>query len=168
MGPHRATAASPRAPRPDVPSWLPLVLGAVVGLLLCTGALAVGSLLAPHPPDPAPTARALCSALTSRDYAAAYSLLSSQQQATGTQAQFVASQRQLDILRGPTRRCVPVVTADANGVADVTLTIARGTSTPSTAQIRLILSGNSWRINTFDSSLVRTAFPAVQEGRYDA
>jgi hypothetical protein len=141
----------------EIPSrrWLPLLLGAAAGALLCGGTLATGALLAVHGPDLAPTARALCGDLTTRNYDGLYALLSSQQQATGTRAQFVASQRQLDVLRGPTTRCAYSLAEGGSAVADLVLTLTRGAAPPATAHVRLILSGSRWRIDAYDSSLVR-------------
>jgi hypothetical protein len=146
------------SPGVATPSWLPVLLGATVGALLCGGALAASALLAGHGPDPTPTARALCGDLTTRNYADLYTLLSSQQQASGTRAQFVASQRQLDVLRGPTMHCAYRLAGDKSGVTDLVLTLTRGAAPPATAHVRLILSGGIWRIDTFDSSLVRSVF----------
>jgi len=164
MEPETMPPGAPAARRRPIRGGFPILLGAVAGVLLCAVAVAAGSLLGSHTPDPAPAARALCADLVAHDYAALYALLSPQQQAAGTQAQFVASQRQLDVLRGATTRCAAVVTAESGATAEATLTLTRAAAVPTTGQAQLVLTAGGWRVNSFDNSLVtrplaRTADP---------
>ena len=138
-----ASTDGARARRP----WVPMLLGVAAGALLCAGALAAGALLAPRTPDPTPAARALCADLISRNFDALYALLSPRQQSAGTRAQFVASQRQLDLLRGATSACMATITGTSGGVANATLTMRRGAAAEQMANVSLILTGSGWRVD---------------------
>lgn len=159
MEPRATTAAAvPREPAGTargIARRLPLLLGAITGVLLCAAAIALTALLAPRTPDPRSTARALCDDLTSQDYAAAYTLLAPTVRAQGTQAQFVASQRQLDVLRGRVTRCAYTISGASTASAIVTLSLTRGPEAAATAEVRLIFAGHDWLVSAFDTSLVR-------------
>ena len=160
--------ASRRAVRPDrpseppasaaVPVWrrLPIILGAASGIGLCAIVLALSFIFThaqPTPPDPTPTARALCADLQSQDYAATYTLLSARLRAEGTASQFAASQRRLDIQRGPVTSCAPTIQHADVAQAAVSLTLTRGAAAQ-TASVTLIYEAGAWAIDTYDPALV--------------
>lgn len=141
----------------NTPRWLPLALGVVAGVLLVILGVALLSRLTATPtisPSVAPVAHQLCSDLTAQHYDDLYGLLSTAEQAVGTRDQFVASQRQLDAQLGTARACSYAVGAQDPSSATLTLTLARGTQMATTAQVKLTLEQNHWRIADYDSSLV--------------
>jgi len=152
----RPTATATPARR-NAPQWLPLALGVVAGILLVILGIALLSRLtatATNSPSVAPVARQLCSDLTTQQYDDLYGLLSSAEQAVGSRDQFVASQRQLDAQLGTAHECSYTVAEQDASSATLTLTLARGTEMATTAQVKLTLEQNHWRIADYDSSLV--------------
>ena len=141
-------------------SWLrsPWLLGLLAGVSL-SGVmfLVLVTFLAPAstppPPAPQPTAEALCAALVTQHYDAAYALLSTTQQAQGTNAQFTASQRELDTLQGPVTQCVSTVGHVGATQASATLRVTRGAKT-SNGALTLVLQGASWRVDSYDTSVI--------------
>jgi len=152
----RPTATATPARR-NAPQWLPLALGVVAGILLVILGIALLSRLtatATNSPSVAPVARQLCSDLTTQQYDDLYGLLSSAEQAVGSRDQFVASQRQLDAQLGTAHECSYTVAEQDASSATLTLTLVRGTEMATTAQVKLTLEQNHWRIADYDSSLV--------------
>lgn len=159
-------AAANRAVRPPAPQknnplpiWrrLPVILGAATGVGLC-GILLLASFLFAHvqpaPADPTPVARTLCAHLQTQDYAATYAQLSARLRAEGTVTQFSASQRRLDIQRGTVTSCVPKVEHADAAQSTVSLTLARGASTPQTASVTLIYESGAWAVDAYDPALI--------------
>jgi hypothetical protein len=143
--------------RRNTPQWLPLALGVVAGILLVFLGITLFSRLtatATNSPSVAPVARQICSDLTTQQYDDLYGLLSTTEQAVGARDQFVASQRQLDAQLGTARTCSYTVAGQGASSATLTLTLARGTQMAATAQVKLMLEQNHWRITDYDSSLV--------------
>src|SRR5690242_6721105 len=92
----------------NTPRWLPLALGVAAGVFLVILGIATLSRLSAtstSSPSVAPVARQLCSELTTQQYDDLYGLLSTAEQEVGTQDQFVASQRQLDVQLGTAHAC---------------------------------------------------------------
>lgn len=131
---------------------LPIVLGAATGILVCAVVFAAILLLGRSPSSPDTAAQALCSALQTQDYAATYGDLSGALQQQGTQAQFIASQRELDIVSGATRACGYSIQHNDGTVATVLFTITRQTSGARQATARFVLDGDSWRLDYYDAS----------------
>lgn len=129
---------------------LPVLLGALAGLALCAVVILALTLAAAPPPDPAPTARMICADLTSQRYDSLYTLLAPSLQSQGTQAQFVASQRQLDVLLGPVQSCQTSIDATSGGVARVALTLQRGQAAAAQARLALTQAPGGWRISSYD------------------
>lgn len=145
--------------RRNTPQWLPLALGVAAGILLVVLGIAILSRLtatSTNSPAVAPVARQICSDLTTQQYDDLYGLLSTAEQAVGSRDQFVASQRQLDAQLGTARTCSYTVAGQDVGSATLTLTLARGSEMAATAQVKLTLEQNHWRIADYDSSLVVT------------
>ncbi len=136
--------------RRRLPPASPVLLGVLAGLALCgLGYLAL-ALLAPHQPDVRPTASAICADLTSQRYDQLYTLLAPGLQAQGTEAQFIASQRELDQLQGHVTGCAITGSNVSGASASVTFTLMRAGSTqPTTAQASLGAAGNTWRITAY-------------------
>jgi hypothetical protein len=128
----------------------PLLLGALAGLALCGLGYLTLSLIYPRSPDVQPTARAICADLTGQRYDQLFALLDPALQAQGTQAQFVASQRELDQLQGPVTSCVTSNASVSGARASVTFTLTRaGSHQPAPAQAALTTDGASWRITAY-------------------
>lgn len=144
----RRTAAGGR-PR----SVLPILLGVVAGLAICALAYFALTLRAGPTPDPAPTARAICADLTAQKYDSLYALLSPDLQGQGTEAQFAASQRELDSLLGPTRTCQAAVMSNTGSQATIALTLQRGQTAAKGAQVGLTEAQGSWRIISYDQTV---------------
>jgi hypothetical protein len=128
----------------------PVLLGALAGLALCgLGYLAL-TLLTPPLPDIQPTARAICADLTAQRYDALYGLLDPALQGQGTEAQFAASQRELDQLQGVVTVCAASATSVSGARGSVTFTLARaGSRQPVSAQATLSSDGAAWRISGY-------------------
>ncbi|HEY1391257.1 MAG TPA: hypothetical protein VGF38_22155 [Ktedonobacterales bacterium] len=141
----------------NTPRWLPLALGVAAGILLVILGIALFSRLTATPtssPSVAPVARLICGDLTTQQYDNLYGLLSTSEQAVGARDQFVASQRQLDAQLGTAHTCGYTTAGQDASSATLTLTLARGTEMATTAQVKLTLERNHWRIADYDSSLV--------------
>lgn len=143
--------------RPSARGPLPLLLGAATGLLV--GALGFAILLHAHPASaptagPATIARALCADLSAQRYADIYNSLAASEQAQGTQAQFVASQQQLDALLGRVTRCTIGASQTTAASAAITLSVARGSGGGAPGEIRLGVQGGAWRVVSYDTSII--------------
>jgi hypothetical protein len=137
--------------------WLPALLGAVAGIALCAAGLGLASALSPRAPAPDGTARALCDALTTQNYAAVYGSLSPYQKAQGTAAQFAASQRELDAVRGKITTCAYQIASNDDRTAQVTFTLTRARAGTLSASARLLLVNGAWRVDTFTDAVVRAS-----------
>lgn len=149
----------------------PLLLGAFAGIGVCALSLLLLSLLrgqastpAAHLPAPGATAQAICADLQRQDYAALYSRLTSGLRTEGTAAQFVASQRQLDIALGTVTHCTAIVTGGDTGQASVQFTLTRGRGAPTSATGHLTYEGGAWRLDAYDAQLVRATLSGTQAG----
>jgi hypothetical protein len=105
-------------------------------------------------PSAEPAARSVCTALTSQNYAALYDLLSAEQRASGTAAQFAASQRQLDIAEGPAQQCEVAVISSNGGQATMTFTVTRKAKTTHAGAARMTYEQGAWRLDTYDAQLI--------------
>ncbi len=128
----------------------PILLGALAGLALCgLGYLAL-NLFSGHQPDAQPAARAICADLTTQRYDQLYTLLDPALQAQGTEAQFAASQRELDQLQGRVTTCAPGATTISGASASVAFSLTRaGSPQPASALASLTSDGTSWRIAAY-------------------
>ncbi|MGH2487650.1 MAG: hypothetical protein ACRDHE_16735 [Ktedonobacterales bacterium] len=133
---------------------LPIVLGAATGVLVCAVVLAAVLLLGRRASPPDTAAQALCTALQTQDYAATYNDLSGALQEQGTQAQFIASQRELDIVSGSARVCGYSVQHNDGTVATVLFTITRQTSGARQATARFVHDGDTWRLGYYDATVI--------------
>ncbi len=148
-----ADAEQRRVPTGRPGGAFPVLAGVFAGLLLCALALLAFRLTASSTPDPRPIAHTICVDLSGQRYDALYTLLSPDLQGQGSEAQFAASQRELDRLVGPVRSCQPTVVNAGNGVASVTLRLQRGSASPATAQVTLTDMQGSWRISSYDQNV---------------
>lgn len=139
--------AEGRVPR----AWLPIALGVVAGLAICATGAFVQIHFHPPIPDPAPTARAICADLSSQRFDSLYGLLTPNLQTQGTQAQFVASQRELDRLLGPVHACQVSGASVRGASADVTLTLQRTEAV--TAHVALVQTSGNWRISNYGQTV---------------
>jgi VCBS repeat-containing protein len=123
-------------------------------VVLCSVVLLLVYTLNKAPSVPPVPAAALCTQLKSQDYADMYTGLSPRLQAEGTQAQFAASQEQLDVQNGKTTTCsVTVQRADpAQATVSVALNRERGGAT--TVQVQYITVSGVWRLDSYDSSVI--------------
>lgn len=141
--------------RRRVPPGLPIALGALAGLALCTLGYIALLFLVPHQqaqPNVQPTANTICVDLLHRSYDQLYTLLDSSLQEQGTQAQFVASQRQLDTLLGPVSSCAPSQPAIAGATATLAYSLTRTTGENATVKVTLIDQDGSWRISSYNGA----------------
>lgn len=131
--------------------WAPIALGIMAGLALCGLGYLTITLFNQPTPDVAPTARAICADLTAQRYDSLYSLLSSDLQAQGTPAQFVASQRELDRLLGPVHACSVSATSVGGGAGELTLAMQRERAI--VAHVSLTQTSRNWRIASYDQTV---------------
>lgn len=131
---------------------VPILLGVMAGLALCAVAYAALTFNNKPAPDPTPAARAICADLSAQRYDALYALLSPTLQSEGSEAQFAASQRELDSLQGAVTGCASTVASQSDGVAALTLNLRRGAAPAVSAQVTLAQAGNDWRISSFDQN----------------
>ena len=133
---------------------LPVVLGAATGILVCGVVLAAVLLLGSRPAPPDPAAQALCGRLQSQDYTTTYSNLSNTLKQQGTQAQFVASQRELDIVSGAARSCGFAIEHNDGSVATVQFTVTRDKAGTQRASARFVHDGGVWLLDYYDASVI--------------
>ncbi len=144
-----AKADVERQPARRLPAT-PILLGALAGLALCGLGYFTLSLIYPSPPDIQPTTHAICADLTAQRYDQLYTLLDPALQAQGTEAQFVASQRELDQLQGHVTGCATASVTVSGVNAGVTFTLTRADSRlPAPAQATLTTDGASWRVTAY-------------------
>ena len=152
----RARPLQPQpAPRPWWRRQLGLLLGVAAGLVVCAVAFVISNAITgPRMPSPAPAAAAVCTDLQHQDYSDLFTRLAPAQRDAGSEQQFVASQQQLDRLRGPVTTCsytLPSVRANA---ATARLTIVRGSGAPTQADVELGAEGGTWQVESYDTSVV--------------
>lgn len=136
--------------RPRRAPAMPVLLGALAGLALCgLGYLAL-NLFTGRQPDVQPTVRAICADLTARRYDHLYTLLTPALQAQGSEAQFVASQQELDALLGPVKACAPGPLSTSGSTTTIPFSLTRaGSIQPASAQVALAVSADTWRISAY-------------------
>jgi hypothetical protein len=134
-------------------TYAPLLLGALAGLALCALAYVTLTVFTPRQPDITPTARAICADLTTQRYADLYARLDPALRAQGTEAQFAASQRELDQLKGAVTACSTTSARISSGAASLTLSLTRsGAHQPTSAQATLTSDGGAWRITAYSGA----------------
>jgi len=149
-----------RRPNRSTPRrYMPWLLGALTGLVVCLLGLLVLVVIQRQSqplPSPAGAAAAICTDLRTADYASLYQALAPalQLQGTNSEAEFMASQKQLDIVSGPVSACSDQVQPPGGTTAVVTYLIARGSKSAQPAQVVLGYIDGAWRIQQYDSSLV--------------
>lgn len=160
-GADRAPAAPESQARrpPRVLGAFPLMLGFISGILLCAGVFAALPLLRGGPaeharPSPQTAANEVCAALRKQDYPSLYGLLSSGQRTTGTQDQFAASQRQLDITEGYARTCSAAIRTVDSEQANVTFVVTRGGNSAIDGVAHMIYEQGSWKLDTYDARVL--------------
>lgn len=158
-GRDRPGVPSGRPPRPVPRAWwrrqLGLLLGAAVGIVVCAVALVVANAITgPRMPPPGPAAAAICADLEHQDYSDLFTRLAPAPRAAGSEQQFVASQRELDRLRGPVTSCAYTLPSVRATAATARLTIARGTGIPVQADVELGAEGGTWQVESYDTSVV--------------
>jgi hypothetical protein len=138
---------------------MPWLLGALTGLVVCLLGLLVLVLIQRQSqplPSPAVAAAAICTDLRAADYPSLYQALSPalQLQGANSEAEFTASQKQLDIVSGTVASCSYQIQPPNGTTATVTYLIARGSRSAQPAQVELGYIDGAWRIQQYDSSLV--------------
>jgi hypothetical protein len=131
---------------------VPILLGVVTGLALCAVAYAALTFNAKPAPDPTHAAHAICADLSAQRYDALYSMLIPNLQRQGSEAQFTASQRELDSLQGAVAGCTATVASQSDGIAAIRLDLRRGTSPAISAQVTLTQASNDWQISGYDQN----------------
>ena len=146
----------PSATHSRRPKYLPLALGAGTGLVLSIAALLALLAINRPPPSPTTTAGSICTDLRTADYASLYATLapSLQQQGTNAQAEFSASQQELDIVSGRVRSCSYQLQQVSGQEEHVTYSISRGSQTARPAEVLLVYQNGKWRIESYDTSLI--------------
>jgi hypothetical protein len=139
--------------------YLPWLLGALTGLVVCIlGLLVLVVIQRQSPPLPSPdgAVAGICTDLRAADYASLYQALSPalQLQGANSEAEFTASQKQLDIISGRVAGCSYQIRQPGGTRANVTYLIARGTKSAQPAQVVLLYVDGVWRIQQYDTGLV--------------
>lgn len=150
-------AAAPARARPGWRRFTPILLGLVAGIALVAVGLAALTIFAPRvaqPQAPSVTTQALCGDLKSQQYGAAYVLLSPHLQTQGTEAQFVASQRELDALQGAVTTCSSTIINVTGGSASAALQVTRAHTPAASGAVTLTLVGAVWRVDAYDTSVI--------------
>lgn len=156
----RAPYGRPAASSTRAAGWrrfTPILSGLAAGIALVAiglGALILFSPRAAAPPLPSAAAQALCADLTGQRYADAYALLSPRLQAQGSQAQFVASQRELDALEGNVTACNSAIINVAGNSASASLQVTRAHAKSASAAVTLTVVGSVWRVDSYDTSVI--------------
>ncbi|MGH2486943.1 MAG: hypothetical protein ACRDHE_13115, partial [Ktedonobacterales bacterium] len=163
-----AAHPQPRRKRPARRShrgvWI--TLGSIIGVLAVAAGLLAYFVVIPILQTDAEVsaasvaARSFCSDLTSKNYSAAYDLLSTKYQTTVSSGDFTGANTLRDMLSGAVRSCpIPTGGPDVSaGVNTVTLFVSftRPNPTPTTASgsITLIKQGGVWKIDKIDDALL--------------
>ncbi|HKW23796.1 MAG TPA: hypothetical protein VJO13_20630 [Ktedonobacterales bacterium] len=146
--PGSAPGSAPRA-RPPIRLLIAALLGlalalAVVAVLVFTSGTGSASV----------AAQQFCDALVRHDYAPAYNQLSQALRQEGTEAQFAASQQELDRLNGGAFSCrfsAPRVRSDH---ATFTLTLMRAQSGTVSGVLGLVREQGAWRVDAYDANVI--------------
>jgi hypothetical protein len=134
-------------------TFAPLLLGGLAGLALCGLGYVALVLSAPRQPDIAPTARAICADLSGQRYDDLYTRLDPALRAQGTEAQFAASQRELDQLQGVVTACATTSSNVSGGEATVIFSLTRaGSHQPTRAQASFTSDGSTWHITAYSDT----------------
>jgi len=144
-------------PRAGWRRFTPILLGLVAGIALVAVALGALIIFTPRvaqPPAPSATTQQLCADLTTQRYADAYALLSPRLQAQGSEAQFVASQRELDALQGDVTTCSAAIVNVAGASASAALQVTRAHAKAASAAVTLTVVGSAWRVDAYDTSVI--------------
>jgi hypothetical protein len=131
---------------------VPILLGVMAGVALCAVVFAALTFNNKTAPDSTPAARAICADLSAQRYDALYTMLSPNLQSEGSEAQFAASQRELDSLQGAVTTCAATVASQSDGVASLTLNLRRGAAPAVSAHVTLAQAGEGWRISSYDQN----------------
>ncbi|HEX6797477.1 MAG TPA: hypothetical protein VF116_07165 [Ktedonobacterales bacterium] len=157
-GRSNAPSGRPLQPPPAQPWWrrqIGLLLGVAAGIAVCAVALVVANAITgPRMPPPAPVAAAICADLEHQSYSDLYTRLAPAQRAAGSEQQFVASQQQLDRLRGPVTSCAYTLPSVRDNAATARLTIVRGTEAPTQADVQLGAEDGAWLVESYDTNVV--------------
>lgn len=183
-----STLPSPAAPHPQPPQvsvalptevsppstsahrwrWIALAVAGVV--LLATLGVGGFSLYATHEAQqPTLTAQAFCSDMETKQYTAAYHMLSSTYQAKTSQAQFVEDAGLHDQVDGPVAVCTVLHSSAPTGytlqtIVGATLALRVTRHKPSEGSVTIIKEGTDWRVDTIASSLQGTTLAPLRVG----
>jgi hypothetical protein len=143
-------------PRPRWRRYLPWLLGATTGIVVCVAGLVTLLVINRPTPSPAATADKICTDLRSADYTSLFSALAPvlQEQGSDPSAQFSASQRELDIISGRVIACTYRLQQPDSVHATVTYLIARGSKSAKPAPVTLVYENSAWHIQQYDTSLI--------------
>ena len=147
--------------RADLPGQAPaprrgrggIIIAALLGVglaLALAGFLIFGS----RPGTASLAAQHFCDALVAHDYASLYAQLTPTLQHQGTEELFAASQRELDIVRGPATACTFGDASVRGSSASFVLTITRTHSGTAAGTLQLTSSNGAWRVATYDSNVI--------------
>ncbi len=135
-------------------SRLPLALGAAAGLVVCALGIAAIMLFSGQSPDPRPVAQSLCDDLQSQAYHNMYAELAPRLQSVGTEAQFIASQQELDALEGKVTACAYTVQSANGQQASLVLSVVRVRAAEKSGAVRLARVGDAWKVDSYDAGTV--------------
>lgn len=130
-----------------------LLVAGLLGLALALGVVAV-LVFTSGTGSASVAAQQFCDALVRRDYASAYSQLAQGLRQEGTEAQFAASQQELDRLNGGASSCrfsTPHVQGDH---ATFTLTLMRTQSGALSGALGLVHEQGAWRVDAYDANVI--------------
>lgn len=142
-----------QSPRPRRGNRLALALGAATGLVLCLLALAVVLIVNGRSSAPDAAAQSLCADLSAQDYASMYTMLVPKLQAEGTQAQFAASQKELDTIRGKVAACSYTTNQADGSQAAMTFQLTRHSGS-SRGYVHFIYVNGTWKVDNYDTNTI--------------
>jgi hypothetical protein len=130
-----------------------LAMAALAGLILAV--VTAGYLIFGSQTGSASVAvQRFCDALTTQSYAAAYAELSSALQQEGNEAQFAASQRDLDRLNGVATSCAFSNPQVRGAAVTFILHITRSRAGPLAGSLQMVHESGAWKVANYDANVV--------------
>ncbi len=129
------------------------IIAALVGALLAVG-LASFLTFGSQTGTASIAAQRLCDALVAGDYPTAYADLSTALQQQGTEAQFAASQQDLDRLDGAVTSCNFSNPRVSGSSATFTLNVRRAPAGAMSGTLRLVFERGGWKVDAYDANVI--------------
>jgi hypothetical protein len=150
----RARIDADQQPESRGPARAQIVLLAALGGVVLAVALAAFLVFGSQTGTASVAAQHFCDAIVAQDYATAYADLSQTLQQEGTEAQFAASQQDLDRMRGRATACTFTNAHIATATASFTLLVTRSGTGRAGGTAHLVFERGMWKVADYDSNVI--------------